>query len=153
MFRIKPPSLLSNLILQNRLHCLLTANSPPFSRKDCRLCQIGALQCFIGVIDTVCQSCLTLARWDASFRANVAPSGRNSKLLSHPWLRRPPGASPGVMHGPALRAELGRSDDASQVPRWRRCDSLPGRMWLIRRLALSDSARKPPSFNGYISVP
>ena len=33
------------------------------------------------------------------------------KLLSYPGLRRPPGASPGGMHGAALRAELGRSDD------------------------------------------
>ena len=41
--------------------------------------------------------------------ANVAPSGRNPMLLSYPGLRRPPGASPGVMHGTALRAELGQS--------------------------------------------
>ena len=40
-------------------------------------------------------------------RANVAPSGRNSMLLSYPGLRRPPGASLGVMHGAALWAELG----------------------------------------------
>ena len=51
----------------------------------------------------------TLVRWEATWLANVAPSGRNFKLLSQPWLRRPSGASPGVMHGPALRAELGRS--------------------------------------------
>ena len=51
----------------------------------------------------------SLARWDERCQANVAPSRRNSKLLSNPWLRRPPGASPGVMHGTALRAELGRS--------------------------------------------
>ena len=47
--------------------------------------------------------------WDAACLANVAPSGRNSNLLSYPGLRRPPGASPGAMHGAALRAELGRS--------------------------------------------
>ena len=47
----------------------------------------------------------------ATYLANVAPSGRNSWLLLYPGLRRPPGASPGVMHGAALRAELGRSDD------------------------------------------
>ena len=50
-------------------------------------------------------------RWDATSLANVAPSGRNSKFLPYPGLRRLPGASPGVMHGTALRAELGRSDD------------------------------------------
>ena len=53
----------------------------------------------------------TLVRWEATWLANVAPSGRNSMLLSYPGLRRPPGASPGVTHGAALRAELGRSDD------------------------------------------
>ncbi|MDQ0288028.1 hypothetical protein J3R75_000135 [Oligosphaera ethanolica] len=49
--------------------------------------------------------------WDAACLANVAPSGRNSNLLSYPGLRRPPGASPGAMHGAVLRAELGRSGD------------------------------------------
>ena len=45
----------------------------------------------------------------AASGANVAPSGRRSRLLSYPGLRRPPGASPGVMHGAALRAEFGLS--------------------------------------------
>lgn len=35
----------------------------------------------------------------------VAPSGRDSMLLLTPGLRRPPGASPRVMHGTALQAE------------------------------------------------
>ena len=35
-------------------------------------------------IDTGCTTCLSLARWDAACFANVAPSGRNSMLLSYP---------------------------------------------------------------------
>ena len=52
---------------------------------------------------------LSLGQLDAMCPANVAPSGRNAKVLSYPGLRRPPGASPGVMHGAALRAERGLS--------------------------------------------
>ena len=69
--------------------------------------------------------------WDAACLANVAPSGRNSMLLSYPGLRRPPGASPGAMHGAALRAELGRSGD------------------MIRPIR----AEKPPSFAGDVFAP
>jgi hypothetical protein len=52
----------------------------------------------------------TAMRWDGTCKANVAPSGAIRSCCHTPWLRRPPGASPGVMHGPALRAELGRSE-------------------------------------------
>jgi len=38
------------------------------------------------------------------------PPGAAPKWFWHPGLRRLSGASPGAMHGPALRAELGRSD-------------------------------------------
>ena len=62
-------------------------------------------------IDIGCTNCPLAGAVRLDVLANVAPSRRNSKLLPHPWLRRPPGASPGVMHGTALRAELGRSDD------------------------------------------
>ena len=40
---------------------------------------------------------------------SVAPSGRNFEGGPYPGLRRPPGASPGVKHGTALRGELGQS--------------------------------------------
>ena len=82
-------------------------------------------------IDIGCTTCLCLARWDATCLANVAPSRRNSNVLSYPGLRRPPGASSGAMHGAALRAELGRSDDV---------------LCPIR-------GRKPPSFNFHVFAP
>ncbi|MDQ0291081.1 hypothetical protein J3R75_003188 [Oligosphaera ethanolica] len=48
-------------------------------------------------------------------QSQKSPESANSMLLSYPGLRRPPGASPGVMHGAALRAELGRSDDSTRL--------------------------------------
>jgi len=46
-------------------------------------------------IDAVCQACLCLARWDATSLANVVPPpGHNSRLLSYPGWRRPPGRKP-----------------------------------------------------------
>ena len=60
---------------------------------------------------SLCQAFLFFARWDVTCQVNVAPFRRNSNLLPYPGLRRPPGASPGAMHGTALRAELGQSDD------------------------------------------
>ena len=71
--------------------------------------------------------------WDAACLANVAPSGRNSNLLSYPGLRRPPGASPGAMHGAALWAACGvRPEDV-----WREMDRRESLLGIAEKLPKS----------------
>ena len=73
------------------------------------------------VIDIGRTICPSPARREQTCPVNVAPSRRKSKLLLYPGLRRPPGASPGAIHGPALRAELGQSDDLIRSVRAEKC--------------------------------
>ena len=85
-------------------------------------CRHPRRQCIRSVIASGGPKCLCLAWWDATCPANVAPSGRNVKLLPHPWLRHPPVAA--------------TRDYAWSGP--------TGRTWPIRRHDPSDSGQKVP---------